>query len=252
MYLALLLVVALVFLFIFIWQQQRAATQMRVLREEIRAELRGEVHGLFTQFESYHFLRDRLGLNQGLPYSRDWSAAPDFLKLIAEHALARKPATIVECSSGMTTLVLARCSEMNGHGHLYSLENGAEYAARSREALERYNLGWRATVLDAPLVEYTLGDERYKWYTLEGLPEKGVEMLVIDGPPGFIQHHSRYPALPLLYDRLADGCVIYLDDAARPEEQAIVKRWLEEFPGLQLEYLKNERGCAVLTLKRKK
>jgi len=246
MILALLPVVLL--LLLLIWVLYRQASQIHQLRVEMMQLVRSEVRGLFTQLESYHFLLNRLGLNKGLPYSRDWSAAPDFLKLIAEHALTQHPVTIVECSSGMTSLVLARCSELNGHGHLYSLENGAEYAERSREALEHYNLGWRASVIDAPLERYALGGETYQWYSLAGLPETGIEMLVIDGPPGFIQRHSRYPALPLLYDRLADGCVIFLDDAARQDEQEIVARWLAEFPGLQHQYFKNERGCSMLTV----
>jgi hypothetical protein len=75
-------------------------------------------------------------------------------------------------------------------------------------------------------------------------------MLVIDGPPGFIQHHSRYPALPLLSERLADGCVIFLDDAARADEQAIVRRWLARFPQLEHHYVASERGCSVLRFRR--
>ena len=204
---------------------------------------------LFNQFESYHFLRDRLNLHDGLPYTHDWSAAPDFLKLIAEHCLEHRPQTIVECSSGLTTLVMARCCELNGAGRVYSLENGEEFATKSRGHLERYGLTERATVIHAPLQHYQLGGRDYQWYALERLPENSIDMLVIDGPPGFIQRHSRYPALPLLFDKLADGCVIFLDDAARPDEQELVGWWLTQFPGLGQHSVTCERGCACLTLK---
>jgi hypothetical protein len=73
-------------------------------------------------------------------------------------------------------------------------------------------------------------------------------MLVIDGPSGFIQKNSRYPALPLLYSRLSDGCRVFLDDAARPEEQEIVSLWQTRFPNLEVETVAASRGCAVLTI----
>jgi hypothetical protein len=71
-------------------------------------------------------------------------------------------------------------------------------------------------------------------------------MLVIDGPPGFIQRHSRYPALPLLRERLADNCTVFMDDAARPDERELVEMWLAQYPTYSHEYLANERGCSVL------
>jgi hypothetical protein len=180
-----------------------------------------------------------------MPYTRDWSASPDFLKLIVEHCLEHKPETIVECSSGLTTVMLARCCEMNEMGHVYSLENGAEYAGKTRGHLERYALQ-QAAVIDAPLQRHEVNGVVYDWYATGEVPDKSIEMLVIDGPPGFIQKHSRYPALPLLFDKLADGCVVFMDDAARPDEKEIVQMWLAQFSGLQHEYITTERGCSVL------
>ena len=218
--------------------------------EETRARLAPERRRLFGQIATWLSLRDRLDLRQGLPYSHNWSAAPDFLAEIVDHALAARPATIVECSSGLTTLMLARCCEMNGQGRVWSLENGPEYAARTRAEIARYGLEGRAEVIDAPLVTYTLAGRDYLWYGLAGLPEQAIDMLVIDGPPGFIQRHARYPALPLLSDRLADVCTVFLDDAARPDERAIVAWWREALPGAQVRFVDNERGCAILRLSR--
>jgi hypothetical protein len=80
-----------------------------------------------------------------------------------------------------------------------------------------------ATVVDAPLVD--------AWYdpaALDGLPERGVELLIVDGPPA--ARGSRYPALPLLADRLAPGAAILLDDTDREGERKAVERWSDEFP----------------------
>lgn len=191
-------------------------------------------------------LLTRLGLAPDAAYDPKWSAAPDFLELIAAHTLAARPSTVVECSSGITTLVLARCCAINGLGHVHSLENGPEFAARTRAEIERFGLAAYATVIDAPLVPCVIDAEDYLWYDLAGFEPSAIDMLVIDGPPGFIQRHSRYPALPRLVERFAEGCAIFLDDAARPDEREIVARWLTHFPWLSHEYLANERGCSLI------
>lgn len=197
---------------------------------------------------SYQSLCDRLGLDQGIPYTDHWSAAADFLSLIVDHCLAARPGVVLECSSGLTTLMLARCCRMNGHGHVYSLENGEQYAQATRDALDRYGLGQQTTVIHAPLLATPLGDRTFQWYDTKGLHNKSIDMLVIDGPPGFIQPHSRYPAMPRLMDRMAPDCRIYLDDAAREDERELVARWLEEYPHIRHRYVETQRGCSVLSL----
>lgn len=245
--LILALLLLILFLLVMLWRGQQRLQQALVEQADGAREQAGN---LFGQLEAYLSLRDRLHLDKGMPYTHQWSASPDFLKLIVEHALDNKPQTIVECSSGLTTLMLARCCQLNEQGRVVSLENGDEYAQRSRHHLERYGLEEVASVLHAPLEHLSINGRGFDWYSLAALKEERIDMLVIDGPPGFIQRHSRYPALPLLLDRLADGCVIFLDDAAREDEQAVVQMWLEEIPGLSHEYLGLERGCSVLTYQR--
>lgn len=191
-------------------------------------------------------LLGRLGLGSDLAYDPRWSAAPDFLGLIVDHALATAPQVIVECSSGATTVLLARCCQLNGRGRVWSLENGAEFAARTRAQLTRLGLAGHAEVIDAPLVRQAVDGGEFHWYDLAGLPALAIDMLVIDGPPGFLQRHSRLPALPRLHDRLAPGASVFLDDAGRPDELEIVARWRTAYPDLAGEFVANERGCAVL------
>ena len=77
-----------------------------------------------------------------MPVTPDWSAAPDFLHCIVDYCLEHRPVTIVECSSGLTTLVLARCCQINDRGHVYSLENGEDFAAATSAVLEEFGLTW--------------------------------------------------------------------------------------------------------------
>ena len=195
---------------------------------------------------SYLPLEKKLGLDKPLPVTEHWSAAPDFLELISDYCLQQKPRIIVECSSGTSSLVLSQCCNLNQRGRVYSLENGEEYAVKTAQQLADFSLVEYCDVIHAPLQETPVADETFQWYALDGLPEIKVDLLVIDGPPGFLQKHSRYPALPMLAARLAEYCTVFLDDAARDDEQALVQRWLSDYPGFQAEYIDNERGCFIL------
>ena len=196
--------------------------------------------------QTYQQLQKELGFEAELPVTVDWSAAPDFLFLIKEQVLKNKPQTIVECSSGLTTLTLARCCQLNGKGKVYSLENGEEYAEQSRDNLTAFKLDKQAQVIHAPLVPVSIGSNHYDWYSLNNLPDLPIEMLVIDGPPGFIQKHSRFPAIPKLFERLANNAVVFLDDAGRDEEKELVAMWMELYPEIEHEYIDTERGCSIL------
>ena len=196
----------------------------------------------------YEAIRNKLNLPKALPVTPDWSAAPDFLHLILEHCLTTRPATILECSSGLTTLVLARCCQLNQHGHVWSLENGAEYVDKTQAELAEFGLMEYATVCHAPLEKKIINNVEYLWYAQNAIPNKPIDMLVIDGPPGFIQKHSRYPALPILFDKLADNSVVFLDDAAREDEKEIIALWQAQYPNIEHEYIAAERGCSVLRL----
>ncbi|MFZ5484283.1 MAG: class I SAM-dependent methyltransferase [Pseudomonadota bacterium] len=188
----------------------------------------------------------RLGLPADLRHDPLWSAAPDFLTLIAEHVLAHRPATVVECSSGTSTVILAAACRQNGCGRVHSLEHGPEFAQATRAELARLGLADWARVIDAPLVEWPLEGQPQPWYACDALPETAIDLLVVDGPPGFLGPRARGPALPLLHARLADACTVFLDDADRSDERAIVADWLARFPGFSARWLAAERGCARL------
>jgi len=197
---------------------------------------------------TYQSIQKDLHLKQELPITADWSAAADFLELIKDHCLKAKPKTIVECSSGATTVVLAKCCEINKQGKVFSLENGEEYAINTQKNIKDFGLDNYAEVIHAPLETVDVNNESYQWYETKNLPDQKIELLVIDGPPGFIQRHSRLPALPLLFNRMADKSIVFLDDAARDEEREVVEMWLGISPSVSHKFVELERGCSVLRL----
>ncbi len=195
---------------------------------------------------SYQLLEKNLGFDKALPVTEHWSAAPDFLKIISDYCLEKKPQIIVECSSGTSSLVLAQCCQLNQIGCVYSLENGEEFVTEIIQQLDDFMLSEYCDVIHAPLQDVQLNSENFQWYALDNFPAVEIDMLVIDGPPGFLQKHSRYPALPMLNDILGEHSAVFLDDAAREDEQELVRRWLKTYPEFRAEYIENERGCFIL------
>jgi predicted O-methyltransferase YrrM len=203
---------------------------------------------VIKDLNSYRELQSRLDLHQGIPYSPNWSAEADFLHLIVDACLKERPKQILECGSGLTTLMLARSCQISGSGHVISLEDGLQYAENTRDYIDRYGLGDYASVAHAPLQQMVLDGNTYAWYSTDAIPESGIDMLVIDGPSGFIQKHSRYPALPVCRQRFAKCCNIYLDDAGRKDEQALVAMWQSHYPELKHAYQETARGCSILSV----
>ncbi len=162
------------------------------------------------------------------------------------HVQQRRPETIVECSSGASTVVLAKCLQRLGKGQVYSLEHDPVYAEKTRRSLAEAGLSDWATIIDAPLAEHRIDTETWQWYSLDGFPDVPIDMLVIDGPPRFVSPLARYPAGPILFPRLAPQGVVFLDDAARDDESRIMARWRAEWPRLGCVRYDTEKGATLL------
>lgn len=106
---------------------------------EDAAAIRRETTTLFSQIQALWALERKLGLPDALPPMRGWAGSPDFLLAAAEEALYLKPKTVMECSSGVSTVVMARCLQMNGVGHVYSWRI-------QRNSLTRREECWLSTV----------------------------------------------------------------------------------------------------------
>lgn len=224
---------------------------VHILLHEVRDHALHEPAGLYRQLEALQGLYAELSLGKSLPGTRGWAASPDFLLELARHAQAARPQVVVECSSGTSTLVLARCMQLNGSGMVYSLEHDPDYARHTRRELERHGLTAWARVLDAPLQPQQFGQDTWPWYALDGLraalpPGQSIAMLAIDGPPQATRKLARYPAGPALFPLLAPGAAVFLDDARRPDEEQILALWRTEFPQLAHSARPCEKGCAVL------
>ena len=174
-------------------------------------------------------LLDRLALPQkALPNLGSWKADVGFLELIADHVLELKPQSVVELGAGASSLIIARALQMNGSGQLLSVDQHGEFAAATQDWLREHGLD--GEIRHAPLRPAPSGWPGV-WYDHGLLPDR-IDLLVIDGPPWTIHPYVRGSA-ETLFDRLPVGGVVLLDDAARPGERVVARRWRKKWPGFE-------------------
>jgi hypothetical protein len=76
--------------------------------------------------------------------------------------------------------------------------------------------------------------------------------LVVDGPPEFLHEMARYPALPVLHDRLAEEAIVLLDDATDECNKEILSLWMKAYPRFEVEWIDTEKGTAILRRRRER
>lgn len=181
------------------------------------------------------------------PHMDGWALAPDLLAVLLGEVMRLQPHTVVECGSGVSTLWLALLvQEMRLDTRIVALEHEPAFAGKTRQWLEQFGVAEHAEVRDAPLKDPGLPGHGTPWYdmtALDGLDDIGV--LLVDGPPAATGEAVRYPAVPLLRDRLAAESVILLDDAMRVDEQHVAAAWLELLPDFEVARLPLRKGAVT-------
>lgn len=184
-----------------------------------------------TQAEKRALL-DRIGLeSDALPHLGSWKADTYLLHRIVDTIESAQPATVVELGSGATSLVIAKALALHGSGALHSYDSHAPFVTAMEEWLAEHDLA--AAFHHAPL---TTRDARWPglWYGLSEVPGS-IDLLVIDGPPWAIHPFARGMA-ERLFPRIAPGGTVLLDDAARPGERYVARRWKKAWPDFDFTY----------------
>ncbi len=171
--------------------------------------------------------------------NRTWSALEDYLVACVDHAL-NCDGPILECGSGLSTLLLGEIAKQRGIDH-WALEHAQPWADRLQHYLKRYDI--KTQICTAPLTDY--GD--YEWYTppLAQMPDD-FSLIVCDGPP-WTTKGGRYGLSQVMKEHIGPGCVILLDDVARPDEKAVAERWAKEF-GIDYQTIGDTRPYARFEL----
>jgi predicted O-methyltransferase YrrM len=175
---------------------------------------------------AWHVLRPLLAGANYLPWSTG-AMRPAGLVLVCNEIVLRNRTRIVECGSGVSTVVLARLLRQRASGAtIVALEHDAHWAALVTDMLRRESLLNLARVVQAPLADDP------PWYGRGAMAEMpdDVDLLVVDGPPAQAPGHGtrRAPALAAFEPRLTETATVILDDANRPGEQQVLTGWESE------------------------
>lgn len=171
-----------------------------------------------------------------------WSAQERYLAEVVRSA-ERSKGPIVECGSGLTTVLMGAVSTRTGV-RVDSLEHTAEWRERVYSSMRDHNIDG-PTVHLSPLRDF--GD--YDWYdTPLAALATNVSLVVCDGPPESTRG-GRSGTMAMLRSKLAPGCVILLDDLIRPAEQSLVKNWVRDY-GASVKVHSGGRRFARLELPR--
>jgi predicted O-methyltransferase YrrM len=207
------------------------------------------VQNLPSELHAMHVILNRFP-ECSIP-TTSWSMRFSNLLSILDLLDTHQPELVVEFGSGISTLMIAAWMKENACGKIISFDHDRNWSAITRRHLVREGLADYSEVIDAPLKRVeSLGHEG-DWYDitchLDKLPR--VDMLIVDGPPAGVSDKwlSRLPALDKLHGSFASSCVVVLDDALRPGETEVVRRWTEAFSEFTANTLHSATGLAVLT-----
>jgi predicted O-methyltransferase YrrM len=201
------------------------------------------------EIEALVDLRALIPARTTMPSTQGWAASPLTVSALVREVLDTRPALVVEAGSGGSSVWVGYCLERNGGGRCVSLDHDADYAARTRADIERHGLTDYVEVVHCPLVDVEVAGERFRWYDLSKVEDlTDIDLVFVDGPPGTTGPLARYPALPVLRGRCAPGARFILDDAARPDEKAIVQRWTRQHGAVMVDRTPGPLGCATVRL----
>lgn len=130
---------------------------------------------------------------------------------------------ILECGSGLSTLLLAVTAGRQGH-RVHTFEHDAACHRNLQRLIERYRLG-NVTVHHAPIRSYGSFD----WYNIpSACDSEHFNLVICDGPARHLTDSGRYGLFPVMRQRLDPNCRVMMDDSNRSLERHVIGRWRKE------------------------
>lgn len=219
--------------------------------KRVRQGVQTDLMQTYRQLEALQNLYAIGNVERPIPASRVWAASPDLLLFLVGLVERERPKLIVECGSGLSSLWFGVALRKFGiEGRVIALEHDEQFGEQTRGQVHRHGLADLVEVRSAELESYELGDTTFQWYARKAWDDLAdIDVLFVDGPPTDTGEHARYPAYPLLGERMSESGVVVLDDMVRKDEQQVLARWLEEHPELTDERVRLEKHAALVRRK---
>jgi len=191
----------------------------------------------------------RLGIDY-LPWSRS-ALRPAALASVLNDVIVNRRKRVVELGAGISTIYLAKVLARTG-GQLISVDHNQEWLGIVEDLLKSHDLFDSVQLVEAPLTPIRNSPTSLAWYdtnaVVGAIGESEVDLVLIDGPLAHDEARqlARYPAFPVLREKLSSRCALMLDDADRTGEREIIKRW-QALPDFDYTVRYTQHGLAVLT-----
>lgn len=149
-----------------------------------------------------------------------WSTDCETAKVLVEQLAATKAQSVLECGSGLSTLIVALLLRESNRS-LISLEHLSPWVSALTNLLQDYGLDKKVRLFHRPLVSYGSFD----WYDIGDITDlPSFDLVICDGPPGSTTG-GRIGLVPLMSQLFSPGCTILLDDGNRNGESFIAEAW---------------------------
>lgn len=193
-------------------------------------------------------INDKLNPYLPLLFQKEWTILPDFTANLINIIAETKPSVVVVCGSGLSTLIFGYLLKNGWVSKCISIEHDMQFYESTKSDLIKHQMENFVNLIYAPLKPFMINEKEWFWYDTEIIEKEinRIDLLLVDGPPGQIQKHSRYPAVPLLKKFFHKNSAIVIDDMARQDEQEIIKRWEQENPEFKSTYINTVKGMCVI------
>jgi Methyltransferase domain len=213
-----------------------------------------DLDNLYIQISALLEVKEIVGPKALLGPLRGWALSPDALLIVLRDVTARCSPKVIEFGAGESTIAIAGALRNLGSGSLVTVEHDRSFAARILARLERTGLEGFVHLAVLPLRKYEPrpGFQSFFSYDLVGL-ETDFDVAVVDGPIAIPEFGAgtRFAPVEWCVARLGGERTLYLDDAGRREERAIIDALRSNWRNLDVEDLATEKGMCRLSCRTK-
>lgn len=179
-----------------------------------------------------------------------WRLQRDTCQFLGRYCEEVRPKRVLEFGTGLSTRILAHEAARGHVQQVWCIDHLADFPGHPRAALAARGQQQFVQFVTCPIRLRYVAGKVFQYYALSRtfLKQLGLfDLVLIDGPPYFF--NSREPALYLLFEHLAPGSLVLLDDANRRErEQRYLRNWQAYFgPGVETVVLLDDfkKGLAL-------
>ena len=169
----------------------------------------------------------------------NYSAGSIFYTHICNDIIINHRKYIFELCSGVSTILLARLIRKNClNTRIISVDHDKSWQDVVYRNLQADGIHEHVSFAYSPLIEK---EGEFSWYKKQDLDEffknenEQIDLLIVDGPPGFEKPFARFGAVPYFQKMLnSDGYSIFLHDTDRIYEQKTIMKWAEMLVDISL------------------